>query len=440
MRALVRLAIPVAFSNLGLMAMGLVDLMAVGRLGAEAVSAVGLGVSISAWGLTIGIGLLAGLDFVASSALGAGNRFRSVVAFREAWRGTFFLGVPAALLIAASGWGLEVIGIPAEIAQKTRPFLVPISLSLLPSWWFQVSRQMLQAYHHTRPVVVSLIVANGANILGNIFWVAGAFGFASYGVEASGWVTFGSRLVMAAIATAALYRLDPGLWKENVEIGQETRSIRRELLRLGVPGGFQMGLEVGVFSLSTVLAARLGAVSGAAHQIALNLASVTFMVPLGIGQAAAVLVGRAIGAGKRAEAFRQGWSALGISSAFMSMTCAIFLSIPEVLISLYTREPEVLSLGSRVLWIAGVFQLFDGLQVTMTGTLRGVGNTRDSAIANAVGHWLVGLPLALWLSPRWNLLGIWTGLAVGLGVVGFLQLWRWRVEERKEPSLAPGWH
>jgi MATE family multidrug resistance protein len=427
---LIRLAVPVALSNLGLMMMGLVDLMAVGRLGAEAVSAVGLGNSIVMWGLVIGIGMMAGLDYLASSSLGASNPAAARLAFRVSWRGTFFLGLPAALLTAASGWGLESVGIPPNVAEATRWFLVPFALSMIPSWWFEVARRMLQAHRATRAIVFSLIVANLANVAGNIIWVAGAFGFTSYGVAASGWVSFASRMLMAAVVLLELRRRDPQIWKDSFRPQEpKTRATRKDLFRLGVPGGLQMGLEAGVFSLSSVLATRLGAIEGAAHQIVLNLASVTFMVPLGIGQAGAVLVGHEIGAKRRAAAFRNGWQALGLSTAFMSLTCLVFLSIPGVLLTLYTQDGEIIALGAQVLWIAGAFQLFDGLQVTLTGVLRGIGNTRDSAISNGVGHWLIGLPLALWLGKSRGVPGIWMGLAIGLAVVALLLLWRWRTEQ-----------
>ncbi len=429
MSPLLRLAIPVAFANLGIMAMGSVDLLAVGRLGADATAAVGLGVSVTSWFLVIGIGLLSGIDYFASQAIGAGDPRRALVTWAEAVVLSVFLGIVGVVLPSLIGWGLEDFGIPSEVARQCRPFLIPMGLSLLPAWIFQCSRQVLQAFGKTRAVVVTLLAANVLNAAGNIIFVAGVVGFTSYGSWASGWVTLGSRVFTAVLVTWALARFvknrEGGAYRLRDAFAGVSRAGLKRYLRVGLPAAFQMGFEVGIFSLSTLLASRLGAVPGAAHQVALNLASLTFMVPLGIGSAGSVLVGRALGAKDFRSLRRDGWNAVSASSIFMGASCVVFLAVPEFFVGLFSTDPAVLSVGTQVLRVAGVFQLFDGLQVTLTGVLRGLGNTRDSASANFFGHWLIGLPVALGLSLRWGLVGIWIGLAAGLGVVALILLGRW---------------
>jgi MATE family multidrug resistance protein len=187
-------------------------------------------------------------------------------------------------------------------------------------------------------------------------------------------------------------------------------------------------LEVGIFALATALIARLDSVSLASHQIALNMASLTFMVPLGISSAAAVRVGHLIGQGNPEAAGRAGWSALACGIAFMSVAAAAFLAIPSQIARIYTGDPAVIRMSVTLLAIAAAFQLFDGCQVVASGALRGAGNTRTPMLCNLVFYWFVGLPLGMWLCFRagWGAAGLWTGLCCGLILIGSALLIAWR--------------
>ncbi|NBV89614.1 MAG: hypothetical protein EBR88_08910 [Betaproteobacteria bacterium] len=212
---------------------------------------------------------------------------------------------------------------------------------------------------------------------------------------------------------------------------------------MGWPSAVQMSLEVGVFALSTGLAARFAAIDLAAHQLVLNTASVTFMVPLGISSAAAVLVGQAKGRGDAAEARRVGWRCLQIGVGFMALSCVTLLALPGPILGLYTNDPAVIGVGSSILFIAALFQLSDGAQVTGTGILRGLGDTRSSLVMNLIGHWLLGLPLGVLMGFvwGWGLRGIWIGLSIGLTAVALSLVWRWNAASRvttseRQPELA----
>jgi MATE family multidrug resistance protein len=206
-----------------------------------------------------------------------------------------------------------------------------------------------------------------------------------------------------------------------------------QLLRLGFPAAMQMVLEVGVFALATTLAARLPAEALAAHQIVLNIASLTFMVPLGVGSATAVLVGQALGRGEQAGAVTTGWRGFQLGVGFMAISGLAFLLFPGPLLGCYTHDPGVIRIGRSILLLAAFFQLADGTQVVGTGALRGLGDTRAPMIANLCGHWFVGLPLGVWLcfGLRYGLAGLWVGLATGLIVVAAALLWRWWASTRK---------
>ena len=204
---------------------------------------------------------------------------------------------------------------------------------------------------------------------------------------------------------------------------------------LGFPAAMQMTLEVGVFAAASALAGRMLPVSLAAHQIALNLAGFTFMVPLGIASAGAVRVGHAVGRGDHAGAARAGWTALALGALFMSVAALVFTLIPRQLISAFTSDTGVLDIGVRLLAVAAVFQLFDGLQGVGTGVLRGLGDTRTPMMWNLGGHWFVGLPLAYVLAFPLGLgvIGLWWGLSAGLIICGVALLIVWR----KRISAAP---
>jgi MATE family multidrug resistance protein len=191
------------------------------------------------------------------------------------------------------------------------------------------------------------------------------------------------------------------------------------MLKLGAPIGAQMVLEIGAFSAVAFLMGWLGVVEVAAHQVAINLASLTFMVPLGVGSAAAVIVGRAVGGGDAAAVRRSSVAALLAGAAFMSITAALFIGVPHALANLYTRDAAVLALAAVLLPIAGVFQVFDGLQVVAIGVLRGLGDTHVPMIANVVAFWCIGMPVSLWLafSLRLGAIGLWWGLVLGLFMV-----------------------
>jgi MATE family multidrug resistance protein len=208
----------------------------------------------------------------------------------------------------------------------------------------------------------------------------------------------------------------------------------RQLVRLGAPAAGQILLEVGAWNLGTFSAGWLSPVQLATHQIALNYAALTYMVPLGISAAAAVSVGRAVGAGDPARARRAGWLALALGTGFMLTAAVVFLVAPRPLIELYTRDPRVMAVGPSLLWIAAAFQIFDGIQTVSTGALRGLGETRAPMVANFVGYWILGLPLGFFLCfvLRWGIYGLWIGLTLALVVIAITLILRWRRDSMRQ--------
>jgi len=202
----------------------------------------------------------------------------------------------------------------------------------------------------------------------------------------------------------------------------------RQLCRIGLPAAAQIVLEVGAWNTATIAISWLTPIALATHQIALNYASVTYMIPLGISAATSVSVGHAIGAGDPDRARRAGWLGLALGTAFMILAGIAFFAVPHPLIELYTSDPRVLAVGPTLLMIAAAFQVFDGIQTISTGALRGLGETRAPMLANFLGYWIIGLPIGLILCfpLKHGIYGMWTGLTLALIVISVILLHRWR--------------
>lgn len=437
------LAAPVVLAELGWVSMGLVDTLMVGSLGPEAIGAVGIGTSIFMGVCIFGMGLLLGLDTLVSQAFGAG---RLDDCHRWLVHGVVLslaLGVPITLLVMAASASLSVWGLTPEVLRLTQPYLDALVWSVPPLLVYAAFRRYLQGMGVARPVMVALVTANIVNLAANWVLITGRFGAPAMGVRGSAWATVVARIGMALyLLVVIVYRergRRPGLFETSFRIEV---SRMRELLRLGLPAATQITLEVGVFATATALAGRLAPAALAAHQIAINLASFTFMVPLGIASAGAVRVGHAVGRGDPPGAARAGWTALLFGVVFMACASAIFLLMPRWLIGAFTTNRAVLEIGTSLLFVAAVFQLFDGVQGVSTGVLRGLGDTRTPMLWNLAAHWFIGLPLGygLCFTAGLGVLGLWWGLSTGLIICGvaLLSVWARRIRHvapRKAAAL-----
>jgi MATE family multidrug resistance protein len=268
--------------------------------------------------------------------------------------------------------------------------------------------------------------------------IFGHFGLPAMGVVGSAWATSVSRGLLAlSLWLAARKQLGPMLSPVRPEIWQLGPLGR--MLRLGMPIGAQHVLEFGAFALVALMMGWIGTREMAGHQIAINLAALTFMVPLGVGDAASVLVGRAVGRGDVPETQGAARAAFACGVAFMSITGITFLSLPEPLAWLYTRDLDVIAVAATLIPIAGVFQVFDGLQVVASGVLRGLGDTRAPMLANLLGYWVLGIPVSVYLGfvSQRGPAGLWWGLVLGLGVVASCLLLRVRAKlARQQPRVV----
>src|SRR5579864_3836002 len=430
-RPMLRLAVPLALTELGWLAMAFTDTVMVGRLpdSATAIGAVSLGSTLFYTIGVFGSGIMLGMDTLVAQAYGARKLEEC---HRIMWNSFYFAGGIAPLLMFSVLSFLPLfnrVGLEPALVAQTVPFLKALVWSTLPLALYFALRRYLQAMHIVKPVVFALISANLVNLLGNWALVYGHLGARSHGVAGSGWSTCISRAYMVAVLAMAVVYYDrkrqSGLWSASRRV--EFQRIR-ELLRLGLPAALQLLLEIGAFAFATFLIGKLGAVQLAGHQVALNVASFTYMVPLGIGSAAAIRVGHAMGARDMQGAARAGWMALLFGSLFMSCSGLALFLFARPIARAYTPETAVVNAAATLLLVAAVFQLFDGLQVVATGALRGAGNTRIPMLANFVGYWLIGLPLGAFLCFKMKMgaVGMWLGLCLALVLIGSALLAVWQ--------------
>ena len=447
---MLRIALPLVMAEVGWMSMGLVDTVMVGHLPQAAVplSAASLAqILYNTFAFGIG-GVLLGLDTTVSQAHGAGD-------YRSANKWIFqgiVLCVPLTVLLmllfsVVAPVGLRHLPTEAVILDGAIPALRALSWGTFPLLLYFALRRYLQAFNHVRIVAATLISANVVNVAFNwllIFghsWhvrVAGHLfqgSWSARGVVGSGMATSLARVYQALFLIVAILvvnrKNDYGLLKDGLLQSLRPDWVRlRRLVALGAPSGATILIEVMVFAVVTVIIATLGPVALSGHEIALNLISFTFMIPLGISAAASVRVGQAIGRGSVEEARSAGWAAIALGAIAMLLSALTYLAVPYALASAFTRDQAVIAATVPLLFIAAFFQFCDGLQVTVIGALRGAGDTHSGLVTHLCTYWLLGLPLGLYLcfTRKLGARGLWIGLSAALIVAGVVLVVRWRTK------------
>jgi len=424
----VALAVPVVFVQLGFMAMGAVDTLMVGRLSATMLAAVALG-NLYFFNVSIfSAGTLMALDPLVAQAVGARDQRGITRAMQRGLVLSVLLSVGTCLLLAPAAPLLRALRQPAEIVPDAAAYLHVSIAGVLPFLAFVVLRQSLQAMHRVAPIVVTILAANGTNAALNWVFVYGHLGSPALGVVGSAVATAVSRWMMFLLLLALAWRdlaahLHP--WRADT---WQAGSLRA-MLAIGMPIGAQQALEAGAFGAIGLLMGVLGTLEMAAHQIAITLASLTFMVPLGVATAAAVRVGHAIGAGDDRRARDAIRAAYLCGVGFMTLTAIAFLTLPGPLAAAFTGDTRVVALASVLIPIAGVFQVFDGAQAVGAGVLRGAGDTTAPLVVMLGAYWLLGVPVSAYLGfeTRLGAQGLWWGFVVSLAAVAMFLLLRIRV-------------
>jgi len=429
LRATLALAAPLAAANLAQMAMAVTDIVMVGRLGAMPLAAAGLGGMLYFTGGVMLQGILTAVAPLAAHALGAGDR---AAAGRIAGAGLVLALLLAAPFIAGLtnlDRLLHALGYDPALAAEIGRFLRAIAWGGPAFLGFAVLRSLLAALSRTRAIMMVLLACVAGNAALNWMLIYGHLGAPALGVAGSGYASAINQCLIfvgLALCTRAL----PGL--SGLRVIRSAFAARcwvhvGSILRLGLPIGGIMGVEVGVFLTAGILMGLLGTAALGAHQLVLNCAGISFMVPLGLGQAATVRVAYELGTGRTYAARRAAYTALALGVAFMSATAVLLWTVPQAIIAVYidiadATNRETVQIARRLLAIAAIFQVFDGVQVIAAGALRGYKDTMIPMLLAGFGYWGAGF-LGGWLLAfpfGYGAVGLWWGLALGLGVVAAL--------------------
>ena len=434
-RALVRLAVPIVAMQVGMMLMSVVDTIFVGHVSARELAAAALGGLYTIGLFNFCLGVVWAVDPLVSQALGARDPAAAALGVQRGLVLAAVMGVVATVLCVPAEWVYRALREPPDVIPRAVSFVHISAPSLVPMLLFVALRQSLVAMKRTSALVAVVVLSNLLNAGLDWVLVFGHWGLPAMGAPGSALATTITRFLgLFALLVIARRALEPMLrpWrKEALALGPLLRTFQ-----IGLPIGAQNSVEFTTFAAISVFAGWFGAEAVSGHQVAINLASLMFMVPLGIGSASSVLVGHAIGEQDMAHARRVAASALAVGAGYMALSACVLLALPGMFASAYTSVPGVVAVAALLIPIAGVFQVFDGLQVVSAGVLRGAGDTRAPLVSNVLGFWLVGMPVSLWLGFKGGLgvVGLWWGFVAGLAVVAaFLVL---RVRELLSRPVA----
>jgi multidrug resistance protein, MATE family len=423
--ATLSLAIPMMVGQFGQMLMGIIDTLVLGRVGVVPLAAIGFSNTLLGTLYVGGIGVLAAVGIFAAQAHGAKLDSAKVEVFRSAFWLSLLVGISAAAVVIALLPVLSVFGEPIPVEMAARPYLAIVGLSLIPALGSMSVKTYCEALG--KPVFPTVILYAGVilNIALNLPLVFGCFGLPALGLVGSAIATLCARVfILIGIIGYALF-LTRLQWQALSVSGVSWDKVAN-LFRVGLPIGCQYVAEAGAFNFSAIMMGWMGTISLAAHQIVVTCAATTFMFPLGISIAAGVRVGHAVGSQAYSTLRRIVLGALSVSVLIAFGFAAIYLALGHQVALLFTSQTEVVELASRLMIIAGIFQLADGIQVTSAGCLRGLADIRLPMVIGIFCYWAVAIPTGFIFAfhVQTGPTGIWMGLAAGLFVAALLLTWR----------------
>ena len=437
-----RLALPIIISQVGYMTMGIIDTIVAGMDSPATLAGVAAGSTIFNLFIIVGIGTLLGTETLVAQAFGRKDYIdchRILGASLWAAAMISLIGTPALYGIASV---YDKFGIHPEVIDEAQAYF----LNIIPAYptliFFAAFNRYWQSMNVATMITWITVLANLANLFFDLILVHGWFGVEPMGATGIAIASLLTRtLALVAAIAGSLY-----IWQQKNWLGTTPKELLyllitpslhriRRLFALGLPSSAQVALEMGAFSIATQIIATMDPETLGAHQIIMSISGFTFMFPLGLSSATATRVGMFVGQGDPIRARQTGWFAISFSVFMMFFFAVGFILLPEYLFSLFTKDSQILLIATSLAIYCAVFQIFDGLQVTATGALRGVGNTKGPVINNLISHYCMGLPIGLLAAFHFNLgiYGVWLGLSLGLIVVSILNLALWRTDQ---PSLT----
>lgn len=421
------LAYPVMLSQLGQVMVGVADSVMVGRLGAVPLAAASLANSIFFVIMMFGTGVSMAITPLVAAADGEGKPRMITRIFNHGFAINGFTGIFLFLVIVMAAPLLYHMEQPEEVVELGIPFLGIISMSLIPLMFFQTFRQFAEGLSQTKQAMMITVFCNLINVGLNWLLIYGNLGFPAMGLNGAGWATLISRVLMLLIMWYFVWNSKRfKAYHIKFNFRKLYFPMFSKMLKLGLPTGFQFVFEVGAFSTAAIMMGWIGVNALASHQIAINLASISYMMASGLSAAATVRVGNQLGR-KDIKTLREaGFTIFGMVVIFMSVFAIFFISMRNYLPLLYIDDVQVVEVTASLLIIAGLFQLSDGIQVVGLGALRGMADVKVPTIFTLIAYWVIALPLGYLLAFHWGLAerGVWFGLLIGLTITGTLLLTR----------------
>jgi len=433
----IHLALPMIVGQIGQLTMSVADNIMVGRVGTDTLAAAAIGNALFTLVMVLGFGISMAVTPLTAMAAGAGRDKDCGVVLRQGLIVNLLAGVLLCGVTFVGAQSIRLMNQPQTIVAPAIDYMRVLGFSMLPMMLFQSFRQFAEGVSFLKPAMVITLAANLVNIFVNWVFIYGNLGAPALGLNGAGIATFSSRIFMAlclmwVIMTApALKRFDPSLRYRKIDV-----SMMKKLLKIGIPGAFQYFFEVSAFAASSVIVGWIGIQALAAHQIALNLASISFMVAMGISGAGTIRVSNALGRGSTRDIRTAGFSATLVCAGFMAMAGLVFVLFRYSLPWLYVSDSEVVEMAASLLVIVAFFQISDGTQAVGLGILRGITDMKIPTLITLAAYWIIGLPSGYALAFHLNMgiYGVWYGLLISLSASALLMMLRFHIKTRQSPG------
>lgn len=428
-KELIKLAIPVSIGQLGHIMLGVVDSFMVGRIGAEPLAASALANGLFFLIMVLGIGMSHAITALVAIARGENKEEECGVVVRQGLLVNMTFAIIMSLLTFIAAKMVVYLNQDIRVAELTESYLSILSLSILPFMLFQTYRQFVEGLSDTKTPMYIAILANIVNVFGNWVLIFGNIGFPALGLNGAGFATLITRSFMGiAMMAMVIFSNKYKTYDPNLRFKSINWIMIKKIIRIGLPSGLTYSLEVSAFAFAAIIIGWLGSASLAAHQIAINLASISYMVVLGISAAATIRVGNALGSKNLQNVKLAGYSAISLGLMFMSITAILFILLHEYLPTLYIDDVEVIKLASSLLIIAALFQLSDGVQAVGLGVLKGITDVKIPMLITLVAYWLIALPIGYVLGFQFEMgiIGVWVGLLIGLTLAAVMFVLRFK--------------
>jgi multidrug resistance protein, MATE family len=428
--ATISIALPVMISQLGQVSVGVADSMMVGRLGALPLASASLANSIFFVIMMFGLGISMGITPLVSIAEGKGKAKRISTLFGHSLWINIATAIALTGVVLGLSSGIHFLGQPEEVVELAIPYLLVITASLFPFMIFQTFKQFAEGLSQTKQAMYITIFCNLINVFLNWVLIWGMFGAPELGLMGAGWATLISRILMPVLMGYYILRSRRySIYSLSLKLKKISLPIISRILNIGIPTGFQFIFEVSAFSAAAIMMGWIGVNALAGHQIALNLASISYMMATGLSTAGMIRVSNMVGRGNQKGMREAGMVVFGLVLGFMFLAAMSFVFLRTFLPTLYIDDPEVIATAASLLIVAALFQLSDGVQVAALGVLRGLEDVRIPTLVTLVAYWVLGLPLGYFFAFQLEMgeVGIWYGLLIGLSITAVLLFYRFHI-------------